>query len=86
MKFEIELNEAQTKALSYVAEDPEFFLSNLVTEQCRLAIELIVSEQIQKMLQDPSINEIPADKEKIVLDADVESAAERYNKNTQIEI
>ena len=80
MKIEITLSEAEAKALAYVAEDPVFLVNNWVHVQCSQAIELIFNEEIQRMLADPSVTEIPADREKVVLQANLKTAAERYSE------
>lgn len=79
MKLEITLTEAEAKAITYVAEDPLFWATNLVKEHCRLTIEKIVEEQVQQMLADPNVTNIPADKEAIILNADLEPASVRFN-------
>ena len=75
--FTVTLNAAELKALSYVALDPQEWIDNAVHERCRLAIEEIFQMEVQRMLTDPSITEIPADREAVVLSANILSAAER---------
>jgi len=77
MKYEIELNDAQVKALSYVAYDTQEWIQNAASERARIAMEEIFQLEVVRMLADPSITEIPADREAVVLAADVLSAAER---------
>lgn len=77
MEYTITLTEAQNKALAYVAVDPQEWIDNAVHERCRLAIEEIFQLEVQRMLADPSITEIPADRDVVVLAANVLSAAER---------
>ena len=75
--FTIELSDAELKALAYVAADPEEWINNAVHERCRLAMEDIFQAETQRMLADPDVTEIPADRDAVVLAADVMSAAER---------
>lgn len=77
MKFEITLTEAEAKALAYVALDPQFWIENVVRERCRHAIEELFQLEVQRMVADPDTKEIPADREAVVLAAQVKSAAER---------
>lgn len=77
MKITINLTEAETKSLSYVALDPQEWAENVVKERCRLAMEEIFQSEVQRMLSDPSITEIPADREAVVLASNIKTAAER---------
>ena len=77
MKYEIELNDAQVKALSYVAYDPQDWIQNAASERARVAMEEIFQLEVARMLADPSITEIPADREAVVLAANIISAKDR---------
>lgn len=76
MDITITLTEAEAKALSHVALDPSEWATNVVKERCRLAMEDIFQTEVQRMIADPAITEIPADREAVVLAADIVSAAE----------
>jgi len=75
--FTIELTDAELKALAHVALDPEEWINNAVSERCRLAMDEIFQAEMQRMLADPTVTEIPADRDTVVLAADIMSAAER---------
>lgn len=77
MEYTITLTDAENKALAYVALDPQEWVNNAVHERCRLAIEEIFQAEVQRMLVDPTITEIPADRDAVVLAANIKSAAER---------
>jgi len=77
MNYTITLTDAENKALAYVAVDPQDWIDNAVKERCRLAIEEIFQLEVQRMLADPNITEIPADREAVVLAANIQLAAER---------
>jgi hypothetical protein len=79
MKYEIELNEAQVKAFSYVAYSPQEWIQNAASERARLAMEEIFQLEVARMLADPTITEIPADREAVVLAANIQSAKERQD-------
>lgn len=76
--FTITLTDAELKALAYVAVDPQDWIDNAVHERCRIAMEEIFQVEVQRMLADPTVTEIPADREIVVLAANVQSAAERH--------
>jgi hypothetical protein len=67
MKYEVVLSEAQAKALSIIAVDPEFWIQNAAENRANIAIEEIFQQEVARMLQDPTITEIPADRETVVL-------------------
>lgn len=77
MNYTITLTDAENKALAYVAVDQHDWINNAVHERCRLAIEEIFQLEVQRMLADPTITEIPADREAVVLAANIQLAAER---------
>jgi hypothetical protein len=80
MKYEINLTEAESKALSYVAFDPQEWIQNAASERARVAMEEIFQAEVKRMLEDPSITEILADREAVVLAANIKSAAERQEE------
>jgi hypothetical protein len=79
MEITITLTEAEAKALAYVAYDPQEWADNAVHERARIAMDEIFQIEVQRMLADPNTTEIPADREAVVLAADIESAADRQS-------
>jgi hypothetical protein len=77
MNITIELTETQEKALAYVAVSPQEWAENVVHNRCRIAIDEIYTMEVARMTADPDITSIPADKDTVVLAADIQSAAER---------
>ena len=73
----IELTAAQEKGLAYVAASPQDWAENVVHNRCRIAIDEIYDMEVARMTADPEITSIPADKDAVVLAADIQSAAER---------
>ena len=71
MKLEINLTEAEAKALAHVVVDPLEWASNAIRERCRLAMQDIFRAEVQRMVADPSVTVIPADMEEVVLNADI---------------
>lgn len=83
--YSVTINEAQKKAFEYVAADPQEWVRNLVDNRCRMAIDEICQMEIERMQADPNITSIPADREQIVLEADIKSAAQR-NEESLLEL
>ena len=74
--YTVVLNEAQQKALEYVAVDPAEWIRNVVHNRCRMAIDEIYTAEVARMTADPNISAIPADKNQVVIDADIKTAAQ----------
>jgi hypothetical protein len=79
MEYLITLTEAETKALAYVAYDPQEWIQNAASERARIAMEEIFQAEVARMLADPSVTEIPANREAVVLAANIDSAANRQS-------
>ena len=77
MNITITLTSTQEKALAYVASSPQEWAENVVHDRCRIAIDEIYDIEVARMTADPDITSIPADKDAVVLAADIQSAAER---------
>ena len=75
--YTVTLTDAEDKALRVVALDPQDWIDNAVHNRCRIAMDEIYTAEVARMVADPGITSIPADKEAVVLSADVQSAAER---------
>lgn len=75
--FNITVTDAEYKALAYTAFDPQEYVENFVKHSAEVAMDEIYNAEVVRMTADPDITTIPADKEQVVLDADVQSAAER---------
>ena len=73
--YTVILSDAEDKALGFVALSQNDWIQNAIHERCRLAIEEIVAEEVQRKL---AANEtISGTKEEIVLAAPIKSVAER---------
>jgi len=75
--YTIALTDAEDKALRYVAFDPQDWIDNAVHNRCRQAIDQIYQEEVERMTNDPEVDSIPANKEQVILAAEIQSAAER---------
>ena len=77
MNITLTLTDTQEKALAYVAASPQEWAENAVYNRCRIAINEIYDMEVARMTADPEITSIPADKDAVVLAADIQSVAER---------
>ena len=77
MNITITLTDAQEKALAYVAASPQEWAENAVHNRCNIAIDEIYNMEVARMTADPEITSIPADKDTVVLAADIQSVTER---------
>jgi len=77
IKYTVELTDIENKALEYVVHDPYTWVENVVKNRCRIAIDEICKLETERMIADPNITEIPADKNAIVTISELKSAKER---------
>jgi hypothetical protein len=82
MEYIITLTDAEKKALDYVAYDSQEWIQNAASERARIAMEEIFQLEVARMLADTTITEIPADREAVVLAANIQSAKERQDSFT----
>lgn len=82
MKYTVVLTEAQAKALAFVAADPQLWIQNAAEARAIDAMEEIFQSEVRRMIDDSEITQIPADREAVVLAADIQSAAERNEQNS----
>jgi hypothetical protein len=73
--YTITLSDAEDKALHVIAMSAQDWIDNAVHERCRIAINEIVNEEVQRKLA--AGEPITGSKEDIVLAANIESAAQR---------
>lgn len=63
--YQVNLTEAENKALQYVAMDAQDWIDNAVHERCRIAMDEITKTCVEKCLENNI--QIPSSKEEIVL-------------------
>ena len=78
MEYTITLTEAQQKALEYVAYDPQEWIENAIHNRCRIAIDEIVAEEVERITSQGG--EISGTKEDIVLASPIKTAKERQEE------
>jgi hypothetical protein len=74
-QYTITLTDAEDKALGAIAFSQEQWINNVVHERCRLAIEDIVADEVNRITATGGT--LSGTKEDIVLNAPIKSAAER---------
>ena len=75
--YTITLTDAETKAMEHVALSVQDWADNALQNRARQAMDEIYDAEVARMTADPAITSIPADKEAVVLAADIKSAAVR---------
>ena len=75
--YTVSISDAEKKALEYIALSVQDWIDNAVDNRARIAIDEIYNAEVARMTADPSIASIPADKDAVVLAADIKSAAVR---------
>ena len=75
--YTITLTDAEVKAMEYVALSVQDWADNALQNRARIAMDEIYNAEVARMTADPTITSIPADKEAVVLAADIKSAAVR---------
>ena len=73
--YTVSITDSEKKALEYIALSVQDWLDNAVDNRARIAIEEIYNLEVARMNADPSITTIPANKDDVVLAADIKSAA-----------
>tara|TARA_R110002167_G_C12469865_1_gene633536 strand:- start:46 stop:312 length:267 start_codon:yes stop_codon:yes gene_type:complete len=71
------LTDSEKKAMEYVAVSVQDWADNALQNRARIAIDEIYDMEVARMTADPDITTIPADKDAVVLAADIKSAATR---------
>ena len=75
--YTITLTDAEVKAMEYVALSVQDWADNALQNRARIAMDEIYNAEVARMTADPTITSISADKEAVVLAADIKSAAVR---------
>ena len=75
--YTVSLTDAQKKAMEYITVSVQDWIDNAVDNRARVSTDEIYNSEVARMTADPSITTIPADKDQVVLDANIDSAATR---------
>ena len=79
----IELTDVEYKGLAYVAFDPVEWVLTAAQARAQAAMTEIFNKEVQRMLSDPTIKNIPADKDQVVRDANVVLAKDKVTVISQ---
>lgn len=77
MKITITLTDAEAKGLAYAVADPQEWVENAARAQALQGMDAIFQSEVQRMLADPDIQDIPADRDAVILAANTQTLAER---------
>jgi hypothetical protein len=75
-QYTITLTDAEDKALNHVAISAQTWIDNAVHERCRIAIDEIVAQEVERTTATGGT--LNGSKDDIVLSAAIKSAAERH--------
>ena len=75
--YTVSITDAEKKALEYIALSVQDWIDNAVHNRARIAMDEIYDAEVARMTADATITSIPADKEAVVLAADIKSVAVR---------
>jgi hypothetical protein len=75
--YTVTLTDAEDKAMRAFVVDPQEWIDNAAHARSQIAVDEIYNAEVARMTADPDITSIPADKEAVVLAADVQSAADQ---------
>jgi hypothetical protein len=65
--FTITLSDVEVAALAHVMASPQEWAQNAISERARIATDEIVQSEIERMVADPNIAEIPATAAEIIM-------------------
>jgi hypothetical protein len=73
----ITITDDEMRALAYAAVDPVEWITNFTKVRAAAAMQEIYDNEVARMMADPDIKTIPADRDEVVRAANIRSAAER---------
>jgi malonyl CoA-acyl carrier protein transacylase len=79
-EIKITITDDEMKALAYIAVDPVEWVTNFTKVRAAAAMQEIYDAEVARMIADPKIKTIPADKAAVVSAARIKSAAERHKE------
>ena len=79
-KYTVTLSDVEEKGLGYRVYSIQEWIDNAVKNQARKGMDSSYDAEVVRMNADASIDSIPADKDTIVANANVESAKVRSDK------
>jgi hypothetical protein len=80
----VTLTPVQYKAFQYIAYSPEEWIQNAATSRALSAIDEVVKNEVQRMMNDPTVTIIPADKDTIVMNCIQPTAQETQDAQQMV--
>jgi hypothetical protein len=77
MEITISITDVQKRALEHVMYDIKDWVQEAVEFRARVATEELLQEETQRLIKDPNVTTIPANKDEIILNSPIETAKER---------
>ena len=78
--YTVELTDAEDKAMAYIAYSIQEWIDNAVHVRASQARNEVYNNEVKRMTDDPDIDTIPADKDQVILDADIKTAKETQDE------
>jgi hypothetical protein len=86
MDITVSLTAVQYKAFQYVAYSPEEWIQNAATSRASAAIDEVAKNEVERMMKDPTVTSIPADKDTIVMNCTQPTAKQIQDEQTAKQI
>ena len=80
--YTVTLTDAEDKAMKHIAVSVQEWIDNAVKARAEKAMNVIYEAEVERMNADSSITTIPADKNQVILDADIKTAEQINNEST----
>jgi len=77
MEYTVTLTEVEQKAMEYVALNVQDWITDAVHNRARQAIDEVAAAEVERMINDPKVRAIPANKNELVTNSKLLNAAER---------
>jgi hypothetical protein len=77
MEITITITDVQKRALEHVMYDIKQWIEDAVEFRARVAAEELLQEETQRLIKDPNVDSIPANRDEIILNSPIETAKER---------
>ena len=74
----ITITDDEMRMLEYIAVDPVEWITNFTKNRAAAATQEMYESEMARMMADPNIKSIPADRDAVVRAANIQSAAERH--------
>ncbi len=77
MEIKVTITDVQKRALEHVMFDIQDWLQNAIDFRSEAAIEELLKLETERLINDPTVESIPASKDEIILSSPIETAKQR---------